>query len=34
MDWIEHRDLARAEIRDLLLETLAGALNATGETGA
>lgn len=28
LDWIEHRDLERAEIRDLLLGTLGGALTA------
>ena len=28
LDWIEHRDLQRAEVRDLLLGTLGGALAA------
>jgi AcrR family transcriptional regulator len=28
LDWIEHRDLQRAEVRDLLLGTLGGALTA------
>jgi AcrR family transcriptional regulator len=28
LDWIEHRDLRRAEVRDLLLGTLGGALAA------
>jgi hypothetical protein len=28
LDWIEHRDLERAEVRDLLLGTLGGALAA------
>lgn len=28
LNWIEHRDLARAEVRDLLLGTLFGALTA------
>ena len=28
LDWIEHRDLSRAELRDLLLGTLLGALAA------
>jgi hypothetical protein len=27
-DWLDHRDLARAELRDLLLGSLAGALAA------
>ena len=30
LDWIEHRDLARDEIRDLLLATLVAALAAAG----
>jgi AcrR family transcriptional regulator len=30
LDWLEHRDLARAELRDLLLGSLAGALTAAG----
>jgi hypothetical protein len=28
LDWIEHRDLSRGELRDLLLGTLFGALAA------
>jgi AcrR family transcriptional regulator len=31
LDWIEHRDLGRTEIRDLLLGTLGGALGAAAE---
>jgi AcrR family transcriptional regulator len=30
LDWFEHRDLSRAELRDFLLATLAGALTAAG----
>jgi AcrR family transcriptional regulator len=30
LDWIEHRDLGREEVRDLLLGTLGGALAAAG----
>ena len=30
LDWLEHRDLSRTELRDLLLGTLAGALSAAG----
>jgi AcrR family transcriptional regulator len=30
LDWIEHRDIDRTELRDLLLGTLMGALIATG----
>jgi|SRR5215210_4187685 len=30
LDWLEHRDLKRAELRDLLLGSLAGALAAAG----
>jgi AcrR family transcriptional regulator len=30
LDWLEHRDLTRAELRDLLLGSLAGALTAAG----
>jgi AcrR family transcriptional regulator len=30
LDWLEHRDLDRAELRELLLGTLDGALRATG----
>ena len=33
LDWLEHRDLSRAELRDLLLESLAGALTAAGWAG-
>jgi AcrR family transcriptional regulator len=30
LDWLEHRDLSRAELRDLLLGSLTGALSAAG----
>jgi len=30
LDWLAHRDLSRAQLRDFLLGTLAGALNAAG----
>ena len=30
LDWLEHRDLSRAELRDLLLGSLAGSLTAAG----
>jgi AcrR family transcriptional regulator len=30
LDWLEHRDLTRAELRELLLGSLAGALKAAG----
>jgi AcrR family transcriptional regulator len=30
LDWLEHRDLSRAELRDLLLGSLAGSLAAAG----
>jgi AcrR family transcriptional regulator len=30
LDWFEHRDLSRAELRDFLLGSLAGALTAAG----
>ena len=30
LDWLEHRDLSRAELRDFLLGSLAGALMAAG----
>lgn len=30
LDWLEHRDLSRAELRDFLLGALAGALTAAG----
>jgi AcrR family transcriptional regulator len=33
LDWLDHRDLQRAELRDLLLGTLAGALAAAGSAG-
>jgi AcrR family transcriptional regulator len=33
LDWLEHRDLSRAELRDLLLGSLAGALTAAGWAG-
>ena len=32
LDWIEHRDMERAELRGLLLGTLLGALTAAGES--
>jgi AcrR family transcriptional regulator len=31
LDWLEHRDLSRAELRDLLLGSLAGSVMAAGE---
>ena len=31
LDWLEHRDLSRAEVRDFLLGSLAGAVVAAGE---
>jgi AcrR family transcriptional regulator len=31
LDWLDHRDLSRAELRDLLLGSLAGAVMAAGE---
>ena len=31
LDWLDHRDLTRAEVRDLLLGSLAGAVVAAGE---
>lgn len=31
LDWLEHRDVARSEVRDLLLGALAGAVTASGE---
>ena len=31
LDWLEHRDLTRAEVRDFLLGSLAGAVVAAGE---
>ncbi len=30
LDWLEHRDMSRAELRDLLLGSLAGSLSAAG----
>jgi len=30
LDWLEHKDLTRAELRDLLLGSLAGSLSAAG----
>jgi AcrR family transcriptional regulator len=30
LDWLEHRDLSRAEVRDFLLGSLAGSLSAAG----
>jgi AcrR family transcriptional regulator len=30
LDWLEHRDLSRTELRDLLLGSLAGSLTAAG----
>ncbi|HEY1357026.1 MAG TPA: TetR/AcrR family transcriptional regulator [Thermoleophilaceae bacterium] len=32
LDWLEHRDLDRGELRDLLMGSLAGALAAAGAT--
>jgi AcrR family transcriptional regulator len=34
LDWVEHRDLTREELRGLLLGTLLGAVAAAGEQGA
>jgi AcrR family transcriptional regulator len=34
LDWLEHRDLERAELHDLLLGTLVGAVTAAGEPEA
>jgi AcrR family transcriptional regulator len=34
LDWLEHRDMSRDELRALLLATLHGALPAAGATGA
>jgi hypothetical protein len=31
LDWIEHRDMSRLEVRDLLLGTLGGALAAAAQ---
>jgi AcrR family transcriptional regulator len=33
LDWLEHRDLTREELRDFLLGSLAGALTAAGWAG-
>jgi hypothetical protein len=33
LDWLEHRDLDRAGLRDLLMGTLDGALRAAGAGG-
>ena len=30
LDWLEHRDMSRTEVRDLLLGSLAGSLSAAG----
>jgi AcrR family transcriptional regulator len=30
LDWLEHRDMSRTEVRDLLLASLAGSLSAAG----
>ena len=30
LDWLEHRDLERAELRDLLVGALSGAMAAAG----
>jgi hypothetical protein len=30
LDWLDHRDLGRGELRDLLLGSLAGSLEAAG----
>jgi AcrR family transcriptional regulator len=34
LDWVEHRDLSREQLRGLLLGTLLGAVTAAGEPGA
>jgi AcrR family transcriptional regulator len=34
LDWLEHRDMERTELRDLLLGTLLGALTAAGAAPA
>jgi AcrR family transcriptional regulator len=34
LDWIEHRDLSRTELRDLLLAAFAGAVLSAGRVGA
>jgi AcrR family transcriptional regulator len=33
LDWLEHRDMSRTELRDFLLGSLAGAVVAAGEGG-
>ena len=33
LDWLEHRDLTRAELGGVLLAALAGALSSTGAEG-
>ena len=33
LDWLEHRDMSRTELRDLLLGALAGSLSAAGDAG-
>jgi len=33
LDWLEHRDLSRAEVRELLLASLAGSISAAGSPG-
>jgi AcrR family transcriptional regulator len=33
LDWLEHRDLSRSELRDFLLASLAGSLTAAGAGG-
>jgi hypothetical protein len=30
LDWLEHRDMSRTEVRDLLLGSLAGSISAAG----
>jgi hypothetical protein len=32
LDWLDHRDLSRTELRDLLLGSLAGSLSAAGSS--
>jgi AcrR family transcriptional regulator len=34
LDWVEHRDMSRDQLRGLLLGTLLGAVTASGEAGA
>jgi AcrR family transcriptional regulator len=33
LDWLEHRDMSRTEVRDVLLGALAGTLSAGGQRG-